>query len=140
MNDHSRYSNKIKYARSDLMEKIIKNCRGVKKSNRNNTNRENFRILLGFKENDLFITKEASVLNKIMEVFSMEKILLQYNVLSYQIDAYFPIHKLAIEIDEKGHADRKINYEIERKNKIKEKLGCKFIRINPDKENYDVFC
>ena len=45
------------------MEKIITNCRGVKKFNRNNKNRENFRIHLGFNENDLFITKEASVLN-----------------------------------------------------------------------------
>ena len=71
------------------MEKIINNCRGVKKSNRNNTNRKNFRILLGFKENDIFITRETSVLNKIMKVFSMERILLQYDVLSYQIDAYF---------------------------------------------------
>ena len=31
MNNHSRYSNKVKYARSDIMEKIIQNCRGVKK-------------------------------------------------------------------------------------------------------------
>ena len=49
------------------MEKIIKNCRGVKKFGR-----KYFRTILGFNENDLFITKEASVLNKIMEVFSME--------------------------------------------------------------------
>ena len=40
MNNHSKFSNQIKYAHSDLMEKIIKNCREVKKSNRNNTNRE----------------------------------------------------------------------------------------------------
>ena len=39
MNNYSKYSNKIKYARSDLMEKIIKNCRGVKKSNKDNRNR-----------------------------------------------------------------------------------------------------
>ena len=69
----------------------------------------------------------------------MEKILLQYFVLNYKIDSYFPEHKLAIEIDEKGHTDRKINYEIERKNKVKEKLGCKFIRINPDQKDYDIF-
>ena len=73
MNNHSRYSNKIKYARSDLIKKIIKNFRGVKKSNRDNTNRENCRILLGFKENDRFITKEESVLIKIMKVFSIMK-------------------------------------------------------------------
>ena len=62
-----------KYVRSDLMEKIIKNCRGVKEC-KNDINkkevekqRKNFRLLLGFKENDLFITKEESVLNEIME-------------------------------------------------------------------------
>ena len=120
------------------MEKIIKNCR-VKKSNRDNTNRENFRILLGFKEKDLFITKEESVLIKIMKVLSMERILLQYFVLNYKIYVYFPEHKLAIEIDEKGHTDRKIDYEIERKNKVKEKLGCIFIRINPGEKDYDIF-
>ena len=79
-NNHSKLSNKIKYIHSDLMEKVIKNCRGVKKSNKNNTNRENFRIFLDFKENDMFITKEVSVLNKIM------KVLLQHDVLGYQID------------------------------------------------------
>ena len=121
------------------MEKIIKTCRGVKTFNRDNTNRENFRILLVFKENDLLITKEASVLNKIMKVFSMEKILFQYDVLSYQIDAYFPQHKLAIEIDELGHNDIDIDKETTRENKIKEKLQCKFIRINPDKRDYDIF-
>ena len=74
-----------------------------------------------------------------MKVFSMEKILLQYDVLSYQIDAYFLEHKLAIEIDELGHNDRNIDKETSRKNKRKEKLGCKFIRINPGKKNYDIF-
>ena len=31
MNNHSKFSNQVKYARSDLIEKIMKNCRGVKK-------------------------------------------------------------------------------------------------------------
>ena len=29
--------------------------------------------------------------------------------------------------------------ENEREEKIKRELGCKFIRINPDPENYDIF-
>ena len=29
--------------------------------------------------------------------------------------------------------------ENEREEKIKKELGCKFIRINPDAENYDIF-
>ena len=35
-----------------------------------------------------------------------EEILSQHSVLRYQIDLYFPEHKLAIEVDEKGHIDR----------------------------------
>ena len=46
------------------MEKIIKNCRGLKKCNdgvnrmKKTNERDNFRMLLGFKENDIFQTKE----------------------------------------------------------------------------------
>ena len=58
-------------------------------------------------------------------------------IVGYQIDAYFPEHKLAI--DELGHTYRDIDKETTRENKIKEKLQCKFIRISPDKENYDIF-
>ena len=49
----------IKYVCSDLMGKIIKNCHGVRHSNdginkmEKRNQRENFRILLGFKENDI---------------------------------------------------------------------------------------
>ena len=49
-----------KYARSDIMEEIIKNCRGAKKCkdgiNRIEkvNQRDNSRIILGFKENDIY--------------------------------------------------------------------------------------
>ena len=36
------------------------------------------------------MTQEQSMLSKIITLFSAEKIILQYNVLSYRIDAYFP--------------------------------------------------
>ena len=38
----------------------------------------------------------------------------QQPVLGYQIDLYFPNHKLAIEVDEKGYADRDERKENER--------------------------
>ena len=91
------------------MEKIIKNCRGVIRCNgginrmEKTNQRDNFRVLLGFKENDMFQTKEQSVLSKIQAVFSSEEILLQHNVLGYYIDLYFLKHRLSIEIDEQGH-------------------------------------
>ena len=39
-----------------------------------------------------------------------------------------------MEIDEKDHQDRDISREIERQRALEKKLGCKFIRINPDKK------
>ena len=47
---------------------------------------------------------------------------------------YFHENKLAIEIDENGHSARNIDFEIKKKAKaIEQELGCKFIRIDPDK-------
>ena len=64
---------------------------------------------------------------------------LQHNVLSCRIDAYFPKHKLAIEIDELGHGDRDIDKEVRRQKAIEKELDCEFIKINPAKEKFDVF-
>ena len=71
-----------------------------------------------------------------MKTFSNEKALPQYSVLSYRIDLYFPEHKLAIEVDEKG---RNIDYEIKRQKAIEKELGCEFIRINPCAKDYDEY-
>ena len=56
----------------------------------------------------------------------------QYNVLSYRIEFYFYDYKLAIEIDENGHSDRNIDFEIKIQKVIEQELCCKFIRIDPD--------
>ena len=61
------------------------------------------------KEHDIIITKEDSVILKIMKVFAKEKMKLQHSVLNYYIDVYFPKYRLAVEIDEKGHLDRDEN-------------------------------
>ena len=47
---------KFKYARNDIAEKIIKNCRSIKGINKLNKEqkRENFRELLDFKENEIY--------------------------------------------------------------------------------------
>ena len=91
---------------------------------------------LGFTLHDITMSKEESVTIKIIKTFSNQKILPQNSVLDYQIDLNFLEHKLAIEVDEKGHTDRDEKKENEREEKIKKELGCKFIRINPDAENY----
>ena len=38
--------------------------------------------------------------------------LTEYSVLGYKIDFYFHDYKLAIEVDEFGHDDRDISYEV----------------------------
>ena len=43
---------------------------------------------------------------------------------------------LAIEVDEKVHTKRNIDYEIEGQTVIEKELTCKFIWINPNAENY----
>ena len=63
----------------------------------------------------------------------------QYSVSVYRIDLYFHDYKLAIEIDENGHSDRNIDYKIKRQKTKEQELGCKFIRIDPDKEDPDIF-
>ena len=136
---------KIKYVRNDLMEKIIKNCREVKQCN-DGINRmekekqiENFRAILGFKKHDIMTTKEHSVLKSVIDAFEGENMQTQYSILDYRIYLYFHDYKLAIEVYEKGHKDRNIGHELKRQEAIKEKLGCEFIRINPDENNFNFF-
>ena len=80
---------KDKYIRNDIAEKIIKNSRGNKKTKdsagRRDTQKQRqiFRVLLGFTERDIFLTKKQSVLNELLETFSREDISLQHFVLGY---------------------------------------------------------
>ena len=48
---------------------------------------------------------------------------------------YFHDHKLAIEIDENGHSDR----NFERQKAMLQEIVCNFIRVDPVKEDYDIF-
>ena len=62
----------------------------------------------------------------------------KHNTLS-QIDLYFHKYKLAIEVDELGHNDRNIDYEIQRQQALERELSCVFIRINPDAVDFSIF-
>ena len=46
----------------------------------------------------------------------------RYSVLGYKIDLYFHEYKLAIEVDELGHNDRNIDYEIQKQRAIEKEL------------------
>lgn len=57
---------------------------------------------------------------------------------NYFVDYYLPDLKLVIEIDEHNHSDRDPVYEKMREKCIKNKLKCKFIRVNPDDTNFSI--
>ena len=74
-----------------------------------------------------------------MKTFEGENIETQYSVLNYRVDLHFHDYKIAIEVDEKGHKDRNEDYEKQRQKEIEAELSCKFVRINPDEENFNIY-
>ena len=87
-----------------LAIKVIMDCRI--------TSAHKFKTRLGFKQYDVILTKEQSVLTKIISSFDGEIMQTRYNVLTYRVDLYFHDYKLSIEIDENGHIDRNIDCKI----------------------------
>ena len=127
------------------MEKIIKNYRGVKTFNdginriEKEEQRKKFRALLGFKEHDIMLPKEYSTKPNIKKTFPNEIIEEQCRVLGCFIDLAFPVHKLGLEVDENGHIDRSEAEEKERQKTIEKETSFTVIRINPEKEKFDIF-
>ena len=54
------------------------------------------------------------MLTKIISSFEVENMQTQYSALSYRINLSFHDYKLAIEIDQNGHSDRKIDYKLKK--------------------------
>ena len=97
-----------------------------------------FKKKLGFTLHDVINTKEQTVINSIKDAFEGENMQTQYSVLGYRIDLYFHKYKLAIEVDELGHNDRNIDYEIQRQRALERELDCVFIRIDPDAPDFNI--
>ena len=93
---------------------------------------------MGFKENEIYESKEYSIVKQIKKVFKKQKIIDQYRVEQYFIDLFFPVHSLGIEIGENVHLDSSDIKEQEREETIKN-AEISLIRINPDKEGFDIF-
>ena len=77
---------------------------------------------LGLKITMSFRTDESSNLKKellesVKNEFEGEDMQTQCSVLGCRIDLFFHKHKLAIEVDELGHADRNVSNEIEKQNR-----------------------
>ena len=124
---------KFMYVHEDIIMPVIMHCRvATPKSTE-------FRSKLGFNQDNITLIKEQSVLKSVMDAFEGEKMQTQYSVLGYRIDLYFHDYKLAVEVDEKGHRDRIIDQEVRRQKALEKELGCEFIRINPDEENFNIF-
>ena len=88
--------------------------------------------IIGYK----YVCKEASTIYTIQKVFEGISMKQQFSIGSYRIDLYFSEDKLAIQWDEHDHKDRYINYERRRQAFIEDLLNCKFIRYNPDAEDF----
>ena len=56
----------------------------------------------------------------------------------FRIDICLTKCCLAVEIDEKGHTDRDLEFEKKIQEALEKKLNCTFITINTSKENFDV--
>ena len=84
-------------------------------------------------------TTEQAVLESTNDAFEGENRQTGYSVLGYRNDLYFHKHKLAIEVNELGHADKNFSYGIERQKVLETKIDCVFLRINSDEENFNTF-
>ena len=120
-----------RFLRSDLALKLIMDCRTDESCN--------LKRNLGFTLQDVINAKVQTVINPIKDAFEGDDMQNQYSALGYRIDLYFHKHKLAIEVDELGHADRNLSNEIERQKALEKELDCVFIRIHLDGKKLDIF-
>ena len=102
-----------------------------------------FRSDLGFNQINLILKQEQSVSinTAIKSIFCGKNRASAQRLKNKRVrtDMYFSEHKLVLEIDEKRHTERNQNEENKRQIKVKERLNCKFYRINPDVEGSDIF-
>ena len=82
------------------------------------------KIKTGFNQLDPIITKQQSIGLRIRKTFPNEEIIEDFYVkkFDYMIDFYLSKRKLAIEVDELGHEDRKQNKENKRQRELEEHL------------------
>ena len=120
------------YAHEGIIIPVIMHCRVATQE------AIEFNYRLGFNQYDITLTKEQSALKSIMDAFEGGKTQTQYSDLGYRIDLYFHDYRLAIKVDEKGHKDRNIDHEIKRQKALEKELICDFIRINPDKNDFNI--
>ena len=86
----------------------------------------------------IYTKVEASHIGNIRKAFKNILSIDEYAVGKYNVDLYFPSLNLVIECDQNNHNHYNRQTEKERENYIKDKLGCTFIRFNPDEPGFMV--
>ena len=86
----------------------------------------------------IYTKVEASHIGNIRKAFKNILSIDEYAVGRYNVDLYFPSLNLVIECDQNNHNHYNRQTEKERENYIKDKLGCTFIRFNPDEPGFMV--
>jgi very-short-patch-repair endonuclease len=94
--------------------------------------------ILNIDMNTIFSSFEASYIRIIEASFDFCKTEKQFCVDKYKIDIYFTEYKLAIECDEEIVHKNKFEKDYKRQQIIEEILGCKFLRFNPNKKNFNI--
>ena len=94
--------------------------------------------ILGINEETRYLRTVIEIIGFVQAVLleMMIPIEFQKNVNDFRIDLYLPDKKRAIEIDKNNHAYRDPIYEQEREQHIRLKLGCEFIRIHFEAEQF----
>lgn len=125
-------------------EVVLLKQSGILKILNNRRQTESIDIARVFGVNLSFI-KEREYLNIIKGAFQNYNCTQQYFVPKedkngYFIDLYIQGEdkNIAVEVDENGHNSYDSEFEIEREKYIKEKLGCDFIRFNPDDKSFNI--
>ena len=98
-----------------------------------------WRVKVGLKQYDVILTKRTIGADKNNESFEGENMQTQCNVLNYRNELYFYVYKVAIPINGNGQSDRNIDNEIKWEKPIEQELYCNFFRIDPEKEDFDIF-
>ena len=94
-----------------------------------------FKSKFGVNQHDKVLRKQQSLGLRLKKLFPNENIIEQYFALNYRTDFTFIKHMLIVEIDEKGHVKRDLDYEQKRQKEL-EKLGYYLIGNNPDEPGF----
>ena len=83
--------------------------------------------------------KEQEYITAIKETFHYLTCYTQFRIDQYRLDLFIKELNLVVECDEYGHRDRDPYKEQEREDYIRDRIGCDFVRFNPDEPGFNIF-